>query len=125
MAKRKKVTDDTEILSDTIIKGLQEKKAKDIVVLDMRALPNTVCEKFIICTGDSNTHVDALSGSAEEMVRKELAEKPWHVEGVSNSEWILMDYVNIVVHIFQPEARTFYNLENLWADAEITRIQDL
>lgn len=125
MAKRKKVTDDTEILSDIIIKGIQEKKGLDIVVLDMRALPNTVCDKFIICTGNSNTQVDAISGSVEELVRKELAEKPWHVEGISNSEWILMDYVNIVVHIFQPEARSFYNLESLWADAEITRIKDL
>jgi ribosome-associated protein len=104
-------------LVDAIVKGIQEVKGKDIVHLDMRGVPNSVCEHFVICHGDSTTQVDAIYGSVEKMVREQIAEKPWHTEGQSNREWILMDYVNVVVHIFLRDKRGFYALEDLWGDA--------
>lgn len=109
----------TEKLVEEIIEGLREKKGKDIVTLDLREINTSVTEFFVICTGDSNTHVNALSGSVEEHVRKNLSDKPWHIEGTTNGEWVLMDYVNVVVHVFQRETREHYNIEGLWADAEL------
>ena len=78
---------------------------------------------FIICTGNSNTQVNALSQSIQKLVSKELKDKPWHIEGEANAEWILMDYVNVVVHIFQKKAREFYDIEGLWGDAKVTTIE--
>lgn len=124
MAKKKKELSESQILVDVVIKGLQDKKAENIVTIDLRSLENAVCDFFVICSGTSNTHVGALSKAAEEEARKTLGEKPWHSEGFGNAEWILLDYVNIVVHIFQEEARDFYNLEGLWADAVITEIKE-
>lgn len=123
MAKKKKELSESQILVDIIIKGLQEKKAENIVTIDLRSLENAVCDFFVICSGNSTTHVGALSKAAEEEVRKTLDEKPWHSEGFGNAEWILLDYVNTVVHIFQEEARNFYNIEGLWADAVVTEIK--
>ncbi len=125
MAKKKKELSEAQILVDVVIKGLQEKKAENIVTIDLRSLENAVCDFFVICTGTSSTHVGALSKAAEEEVRKTLGEKPWHAEGFGNAEWILLDYVNTVVHIFQDEARNFYNIEGLWADAVVTEIKEL
>lgn len=99
---------------------MREKKARDIVTLDLRHIPNTVCDFFVICSGDSNTHVDGIAGSIQEMTRKQLSDRPWHVEGMGNSEWVLLDYVNVVAHVFQREPRDFYSIERLWADAIIT-----
>lgn len=99
---------------------MREKKARDIVSLDLRHIPNTVCDFFLICSGDSNTHVDGIAGSVQEMTRKQLNDRPWHVEGMGNSEWVLLDYVNVVVHVFQREPRDYYAIERLWADAVIT-----
>ncbi|MBI2280703.1 MAG: ribosome silencing factor [Bacteroidetes bacterium] len=124
MAKKKKELSEAQILVDVVIKGLQEKKAENIVTIDLRSLENAVCDFFVICTGTSSTHVGALSKAAEEEVRKTLGEKPWHAEGFGNAEWILLDYVNTVVHIFQDEARNFYNIEGLWADAVVTEIKE-
>lgn len=124
MAKKKKELSDAQILVDVVIKGLQERKAEKIVTIDLRSLENAVCDFFIICTGTSSTHVGALSKAAEEEVRKTLGEKPWHAEGFGNAEWILLDYVNTVVHVFQDEARNFYNIEGLWADAVVTEIKE-
>lgn len=124
MAKKKKELSEAQILVDVVIKGLQEKKAENIVTIDLRSLENAVCDFFVICTGTSSTHVGALSKAAEEEVRKTLSEKPWHAEGFGNAEWILLDYVNTVVHIFQDEARNFYNIEGLWADAVVTEIKE-
>ncbi len=107
----------TEILVDSIIDGIQDIKGKDIVILDLTVLPNAVTEYFIICSGDSSTQVDGICNSVLKKTTEELKEKPWHKEGLKNSEWILLDYVNVVVHIFYREIRTFYNLEDLWADA--------
>lgn len=114
----------TENLVDEIIYGLREKKGKDIVTLDLRNITTSVTDFFVICTGDSNTHVMGLSNSVEEEVRKRLRDKPWHIEGTTNGEWVLMDYVNVVVHIFQREVREHYNIEGLWADAVLKEYDD-
>jgi ribosome-associated protein len=106
------------ILADIAVKGMQEKKAKNIVLMDLRKIHNAVTDYFVICHGDSNTQVDAIAGSVEEEIRKAIGEKPWHREGFENAEWILLDYVDIVVHVFQKDQRDFYKLEALWADAE-------
>lgn len=105
-----------------VIKGIENVKGENITVLDLRDLDNTPCDYFIICDGNSNTQVNAISGSIQKLVSKELRDKPWHVEGETNSEWILMDYVNVVVHVFQKHIREFYNIESLWGDAKITTI---
>ena len=112
----------TDALIATIIKGIEEVKGNDIDILDLREIENTVCDYFIICNGNSNTQVNAIVGSVQKMVSKELKDKPWHIEGSDNSEWILMDYVNVVVHVFQKHIREFYDIEGLWGDAKTTSI---
>ena len=114
----------SEQLLACIVEGIREKKGKEITVLDLRNIQNAICEFYVVCTGDSNTHVAAIADGIEEEVRKNLKEKPWHVEGLSNAEWVLVDYVSIAAHIFRNEAREFYNIEGLWADAEITEYED-
>lgn len=116
---------DSEILCDTIVEGMQENKAKDIVVLDMRKIIGSVCDFFVICSGDSSTQVDGISSSVVRFTRKTLSEKPWRIEGKKNSEWILMDYGNVVAHVFYKDTRGFYDLEDLWADAERKDIPNL
>lgn len=113
----------TDELIAQILKAIDEVKAKDIKILDLRAIENTVCDYFIICTGTSNTHVNAISGIIQKQVSKLTKEKPWHVEGENNSEWVLLDYINIVVHIFQQKTREYYDIESLWGDAKITHIK--
>ena len=117
---REKVS--TDQLISTIIQGIEEVKGNDIDILDLRAIDNTVCDYFIICNGSSNTQVNAITNSIQKMVSKELKDKPWHVEGSENAEWVLMDYVNVVVHIFQKHIREYYDIEGLWGDAKITSI---
>ncbi len=112
----------TDHLISQIILGIEELKGVDIQLLDLRSLDNTVCEYFIICSGTSNTHVSAIVQSVQKVVSKALKEKPYHVEGQENAEWILMDYINVVVHIFQKQTREFYNIEALWGDAVTTPI---
>jgi ribosome-associated protein len=114
-----------KVLVDTIVDGIQDIKGKDIVILDLRHLQNSVTDYFIICSGESTTQVDGIASSIARKTRTELKEKPWHQEGINNSEWILMDYVNVVVHVFYRDIRSFYNLEDLWADAERTDIPNL
>lgn len=111
--------DHSAILADLVIKGIQEKKGKNIKRLDLRGISNRVCDYFIICDGDSTTQVGAVAKSIEFEVHKGIKEKPYHSEGYENSEWILIDYVTVVVHVFQKHIRDFYKLETLWADAEI------
>lgn len=120
MAKKKAT--DSEKLVDTIIHGIQEVKGNDIVCMDLRELPSAVTDFFIVCHGDSTTQVDAIASSVGKETSKKMKEKPWHIEGTGNSEWILLDYVSVVVHVFYREAREFYNLEALWADAKIKEI---
>jgi ribosome-associated protein len=105
-----------------IILGIEEVKGLEVNLLDLRNIENTVCDYFIVCTGTSNTHVSALVGSVQKTVSKALHEKPFHTEGQDNGEWVLMDYVDVVVHVFQRETRAYYNIEELWGDAKITLI---
>ncbi len=116
---------DSQALCDCIVEGMQENKAKDIVVLDLREVPNAVTDFFVICSGDSSAHVDGINNSVLRHTRKELQERPWHQEGKQNAEWILLDYVDVVAHVFYKDARTFYDLEDLWADAVRTDIPNL
>lgn len=114
--------DESEIIRDNIVEGMQEKKAKEIVCIDLRNIKNSVADFFVVCHADSSTHIDAIAKSIEEYVFKKQGEHPLNIEGKTNSEWILMDYFNVVAHIFQYEQRQFYGLERLWADAEIHKI---
>ena len=104
-------------LLDAVVQGMQEVKAKDIVHLDLREVPNTVCDHFIICHGDSSTQVEAIARSVERFTLQRLKEKPWHTEGKENAGWVLLDYVDVVVHVFLRDVRTYYGLDQLWADA--------
>ena len=112
------------LLSEVVIKGIQEKKGHDITCLNLKAIDNAVCDYFIICHGDSNTQVEAIADSVLHEVKEALEETPWHKEGYENSEWILIDYTDVVVHVFHKSKRDFYRLEELWADAEISSIAD-
>lgn len=116
---------DSKVLCDAIVEGMQENKAQDIVVLDLREITNAVCDFFVICSGESSTQVEGISNTVTRYTRKELKEKPWHIEGKTNSEWVLLDYINVVVHIFYKDARPFYDLEDLWADAMRTDVPNL
>ena len=124
MAKNKKNKEESKLL-DYIIKGIEEKKGTDIVIMDLEAIPNSICGHFIVCTGNSSTQVEAIADSIEDEVRKGMNMKPWHVEGYENKEWILMDYIDTVVHVFQPEIREFYAIEDLWADAVLKKHEAL
>ena len=112
-----------DILISHIIKGIEEVKGNDIDILDLREIENTVCDYFIICNGTSNTQVNAIVNSIQKTVSKSLKDKPWHIEGSDNAEWVLMDYVSVVVHVFQKHIREFYDIECLWGDAKSTSIE--
>ncbi|MCK0132057.1 ribosome silencing factor [Flavobacteriaceae bacterium F08102] len=120
MTKKKANTDQ---LITEIIAGIEKVKGEKIHILDLREIENTVCDYFVICEGNSNTQVNAISGSIQKTVSKSIKDKPWHVEGERNAEWILLDYVNVVVHIFQKHIREYYDIESLWGDAKITTIE--
>ncbi|MEQ8217542.1 MAG: ribosome silencing factor [Arenibacter sp.] len=120
MQKRKSSADELIAL---ILSGIEEVKGHDINLLDLRDIENTVCDYFIICNGTSNTHVNAIVGSIQKTVSKAIQDKPWHVEGSDNAEWVLMDYVNVVVHVFQKQVRQYYDIEGLWGDAKVTSVE--
>ena len=120
MQKRKASADE---LITLILDGIEEVKGLEINVLDLREIENTVCDYFIICNGTSNTHVNAIVNSIQKTVSKTLKDKPWHIEGSENAEWVLMDYVNVVVHVFQRHVREYYDIESLWGDAITTEIK--
>jgi len=113
-----------EILSKYIVKGIQEKKGLDLVILNLSDVNNAIADYFIICTGTSDSQLDAIADSVEKEVSNGTNESPWHREGFKNKEWILLDYVDIVVHIFKKDVRAFYGLEDLWGDAKITEIEN-
>lgn len=117
MPKQKTSTDQ---LIAHIVEGIENTKGLDIKLLDLREVENAICDYFIICSGNSTTHVDSLSGAIQKHVSKTLKEHPWHTEGEQVAQWILLDYIDVVVHIFQKDIRTHYDLENLWGDAVIT-----
>ena len=110
-------------LIDEIIFGIEDVKGVDINIMDLRNITNTVCEFFILCTGTSNTHVSAITNSIRKNVSKKLKEKPFSLEGLENQEWVLIDYIDVVVHIFQGDTREYYDIENLWGDAKITNFE--
>ena len=107
-----------------IIEGIQNKKGKNIVNISFKKIENAVCQNFIICNGDSNTHVCAIGDSVEDYVKNKLNERADHKEGFKNAQWILLDYIDVVVHVFQKQYRDHYKLEELWADADITVIEE-
>jgi len=104
-------------LKDAVVHGILKKKGKEIIILDLQDIENAVCRYFILCHGDSNVQVSAIAESVEEVVREQANERVWHREGLQLAQWVLLDYGDIVVHIFQKPFREFYNLEGLWADA--------
>ncbi|MBC3757366.1 MULTISPECIES: ribosome silencing factor [Hyunsoonleella] len=120
MAKEKISADQ---LISVIISGIEDVKGKEISILDLREIENTVCDYFIICEGTSNTQVNAIVNSIRKKVSKELKDHPWHIEGAENAEWVLLDYVNIAVHVFQKHIREYYDIESLWGDAKTTVIE--
>ncbi|MCB0528123.1 MAG: ribosome silencing factor [Saprospiraceae bacterium] len=116
---------DSEKLNHLIVEGIQDKKGKNIVQLDLRKLGDAPADFFIVCEGDSNTHVKAISESIYKKVKDALHTMPAHTEGSTNAKWILMDYFNTVVHVFYPETRQFYEIETLWSDADATEFAEV
>ena len=117
-----KATDGMNNLIEKIVVGISDVKGQDIEMLDLRKIENRICDFYIICSGSSNTHVSAILDSVKKKVSKTLKEKPSHTEGEENAEWILLDYINVVVHIFQKQVRDFYRIEELWGDCKTNMI---
>ncbi|MBQ4278992.1 MAG: ribosome silencing factor [Rikenellaceae bacterium] len=112
-----------EELIQTIVEAIEDKKGQNIVALDLSGFDGAICSCFIICNADSTTQVGAIAAGIEKKTEEVLGEKVWRVEGLNNSIWVVMDYGDVMVHIFQTEAREFYQLEQLWADAPATRYE--
>jgi ribosome-associated protein len=115
---------DSKILLEEILEGIQKIKGKDIIVIDLNSIHHTECGYFVICHGTSTTQANSIALSVEDTVKENTGINAWHKDGYRNSIWILLDYGDIMVHVFQKEAREFYNLEGLWADAKLTKIED-
>ncbi|WP_410222031.1 ribosome silencing factor [Pedobacter sp.] len=120
---KKKTEDLSAMLSQIAIHGIQEKKGKDIVRLDLRQVNSAVSDYFVVCNADSSTQVRAIADSVEDEIYKSTQTEPWRKEGFENADWIILDYLDIVVHIFKTEKRDFYGIEELWGDAETTRFK--
>jgi len=118
-----KNNNNSEKLVKTVIDGMQEIKAKNIFVLNLTKLDNAITDYFVICDAESTTQVNAISDSVEITVKKQLNDNLLHKEGTENASWIVLDYSNVIVHVFQSEAREFYNIEDFWADAELRKIE--
>ncbi|TLM92228.1 ribosome silencing factor [Hymenobacter jeollabukensis] len=118
------VRQDSDNLADLVVRGMQDKKASDIVVLNLKHLKNAVADYFVICSASSDTQLDAIARSVEDEVEKSTGQSPWQSEGRQNREWVLLDYVDVVVHVFLRDRRSFYALEELWGDAEISFIEE-
>ncbi|MDR0989465.1 MAG: ribosome silencing factor [Prevotellaceae bacterium] len=116
---------ETKQLLQQITEGIQDKKGKNIVIADLSKICDTICNYFVICQGNSPSQVAAIVESVKEFTRKGANLKPYGVDGLRNAQWVAMDYADILVHVFLPETRAFYNLEHLWADARITRLPDI
>ena len=120
----KKRTDGADVLLGSIMKGIFEKKGQNVLKIDLRKLENRITDYFVICHAASGTQVSAICDSVDDTVRKEAGEKPMHIEGLDNCFWVLLDYGNVIVHIFMEEYMIFYSLESLWADAAIEKMED-
>lgn len=116
---------ETNALIQQITEGIQDKKGKDIVIANLTQIEGSICKYFIICQGNSPSQVTAIAESVREFARKGAGTKPLTVDGLRNAEWVAMDYADVLVHVFLPETRSYYNLENLWADAQLTQIPDI
>ncbi|HEK21548.1 MULTISPECIES: ribosome silencing factor [unclassified Mucilaginibacter] len=116
---KSKVINESAYISELAIHGMQEKKGNDLVRLDLRNINSSVADYFVVCHADSTTQVKAIAGSVEDEVYKALQIEPWRKEGLEHGEWILLDYVDVVVHIFRTDKREYYGVEDLWGDAEI------
>lgn len=115
----------TKKLVNLIIEGIQEKKGQKIVVADLTEIDDTICNYFVICQGNSPSQVSVIADSVWDSAQQGVGEKPTTIDGLQNAQWVAMDYSDVLVHIFLPETREFYNLENLWADAKLTHIPDI
>jgi ribosome-associated protein len=120
----KKRSDGADVLLKSVVKGIYEKKGHDVLKIDLRNLENRIADYFVICHGTSVTQVDSICDSVEDTARKMAGEKPLHIEGLDNCFWVLLDYGNVVIHIFLEKYRNFYSLESLWADATIEAMED-
>ena len=113
-----KTTEGTDNLIEKIVIGISDVKGQNVEMIDLRTIENRICDFYIICSGSSNTHVSAILESVKKKVSKALKEKPYHTEGEENAEWVLLDYIDVVVHIFQKHIRDFYRIEELWGDCK-------
>jgi len=120
----KKKSNGAEVLLESVIKGIFEKKGQNVLKIDLRKLENRITDYFVICHAPSGTQVSAICDSVDDTVRKDASEKPLHIEWLDNCFWVLLDYGNVIVHVFLEEYRKFYSLESLWADAAIEAIED-
>ena len=114
----------SDILSNLVVKGMQERKGLEVTLMNLKEIPNSVSDYIVICSGNSDTHVSSLADSVEVEIKKETGDFPLSREGKNNGQWVLLDYTNVVVHVFQKSAREFYSLEKLWGDAKITKFDD-
>ena len=121
---KKTVGRKSDVLVKAIIDSIKQHKGKEVVSLDLRKIETAVCDFFIICHGTSNTHIASIAENVRKEISKQMKEKPWHTEGEANKEWVLMDYFNVVVHIFNKETRTYYDFERLWGDANIIKVKN-
>lgn len=116
---KKSIANAATLMAEVAVHGIQEKKGKDIACLDLRLVKGTVSDYFVICNADSTTQVRAIADSVEDEIFKATGENPWKKEGHQNCEWICLDYINVVVHVFRTDMRDHYNLEELWGDAQV------
>lgn len=114
----------SDLLANVISEVMLSKKANDVTIMNLQKIDNTICEYFVVCHGNSFSQIQTLRDTIIDEVRKAINEKPWHIEGSGSSEWLLIDYQNVIVHIFLEQARQYYRIEDLWADAEFTYKQD-
>ena len=119
-----KKIDATNILLENIINAIQDVKGKEIISLDLRKIDSAICKYFVICTGTSNTHVNYIESNIKKTISRDLGEKPFHIEGNNIGEWVLMDYSDIIVHVFQEKTRAFYNIEDFWGDAKFKNYKE-
>jgi len=119
-----KQIDATNILLENIINAIQEVKGKEIISLNLRKIESAICKYFVICTGTSSTHVNSIESNIKKKISRDLGEKPFHIEGNNIAEWVLMDYSDIIVHVFQKKTREYYNIEDFWGDAKFKNYKE-
>lgn len=118
-----KNTESTDKIKEAVLEGIRKIKGKELTIIDLKTIHYSECDFFVICHGTSTTHVSSIAQSIEETVKEEAGIDAFHTEGYKNATWILLDYGEVVIHVFHEQARGFYNLEGLWADAKITRTE--